>query len=68
MKCEFKNTLQVCLGNGKVSHEVLVVYPDNTSDKFYLCRKCTDEIVIRANRYGYPCGMMNYRSVGRDNG
>jgi len=55
MRCNYKNSLQVCRGGDDIEARFLVTvfYKDGTLDKLFLCTECTKYVTSDARRYRY---------------
>jgi len=53
MKCDYKNSLQVCRGDGKATQNVIVVYNPVADERLALCNDCTDYVGLDAKKSGY---------------
>lgn len=53
MRCDYKNSLQVCRGDAVATFMVTVFYKDNSLDKLFLCTECTKYVTADARRCGY---------------
>ena len=52
MKCDYKNSLQVCRGDSDARYHVTVFYTDNTKEQLVLCLDCTQYVVSDASHIG----------------
>ena len=54
MRCDYKNSLQVCRGaDEKAEFTVKVVYKDGSADTLFLCIECTKYVLADARRCRY---------------
>ena len=52
MKCDYKNSLQVCRGDANARYHVTVFYADNSKEQLVLCLGCTLYVVSDARYNG----------------
>jgi hypothetical protein len=48
MKCDYKNSLQVCMGDAKAVKELTITYPDGGIDVLRLCKTCAEDVYFKA--------------------
>lgn len=54
MRCDYKNSLQVCQGDdSEAGFLVTVSYKNGTFDKLFLCTECTKYVTRDARRCGF---------------
>lgn len=53
MKCDYKNSLQVCRGDAVAGFHVTVFYTNGERDDLALCTECTKYVTADARRCGY---------------
>ena len=53
MKCDYKNSLQVCRGDAKVTYHVTVFYGNQKQEDLNLCTECTKFVTADARQSGY---------------
>lgn len=53
-QCQFKNTLQVCQGDGVPAYHVTIFYRNATMDEFDLCTDCM--LFIKSDARTKGCG------------
>ena len=53
VKCNYKDSLQVCRGDGKVQDQIVVDYGHEHYDILYLCTACADYVCQDGARLGY---------------
>lgn len=52
-KCEYKDTLRGCIGNGVIENQVIVHYTLREYDNLFLCKACKDRLVQEATKDGF---------------
>lgn len=55
MKCDYKNSLQVCRGdaNAEAKFKVTLFYHREETDVLFLCVDCTKYVTVDASKYDY---------------
>jgi len=51
MKCDYKNSLQVCRGDAIGEFHVTVLYKNGGRDDLVLCIECTKYVIADASKY-----------------
>lgn len=65
-KCNYKDSLRGCIGNGLVSKQVVVHYNLREYDNLYLCEGCAKVVVEDAPKNGFSPYI--FESEGYGNG
>lgn len=52
MKCDYKNSLQVCRGDAVATYHVTVFYRNGTREELNLCPDCTLYVASDVERHG----------------
>ena len=52
MKCDYKDSLQVCRGDAVVGYRVTVFYKDGTREELKLCSECMLYVTQDARKNG----------------
>ena len=59
MKCEYKDTLQVCRGDGVAVYAVKVFYKDDNGEELlHLCKACMQYVTEDALMFGHTFGVI----------
>ena len=58
MKCNYKNSLQVCRGDGQAHFHVTVFYKNGERDDLMLCVECTKYVTSDAREHGHEWEVM----------